>query len=453
MAEKKLEQTKVTQESSLKRRLGLGTAIALGVGTTVGSGIFASVGEVAGSAGTPLLTMLAFLIGGIIMIPQNLLYTEYSTAYPEDGLFVVYLKKAGWPALSFLSGWVSFFATDPVGIAIMALAIANYLAFFTGFSAFTVNIVAVIFIIGFTLLHMIKMDAGAKWQNFITAVKIFPFVILIGLGLFYARGGNYSAPAVLIAKNKGILALLAGISATTWSYDGMQSACVMGGEIKNTKRNLPIALISTVIICTLLYTGLSTACVGLAPVAELAASDAPVATAASYIPTIGGSASTVTAILAIIVVIGSLSSLIMFQARIEYKMAREGMWFKSWGKVHEKWETPYISMLWQSGFAIILVFASNISDLLGYFTLICLLRNIITFLAVFKLRKLPTYKPTYKMPFWPLMTMLAIVPSIILFVSTFLWAPGQGIVAAVLAVGTGLPFYYYFKKKNNIVAE
>jgi len=66
----------------------------------------------------------------------------------------------------------------------MALAIANYLAFFTGFSAFTVNIVAVIFIIGFTLLHMIKMDAGAKWQNFITAVKIFPFVILIGLGLF-----------------------------------------------------------------------------------------------------------------------------------------------------------------------------------------------------------------------------------------------------------------------------
>jgi len=63
-------------EAHLKRKLSLFTALALGVGTTVGSGIFASVGGVASAAGTPLLTVLAFLIGGIIMIPQNLLYTE-----------------------------------------------------------------------------------------------------------------------------------------------------------------------------------------------------------------------------------------------------------------------------------------------------------------------------------------------------------------------------------------
>ncbi len=87
-----------TQESNgteLKRKLGLGTAIALGVGTTIGSGIFSSVGEVAGAAGSGIMVILSFLIGGLIMIPQNLLYTEYSTAIPEDGLFVAYLKRAG----------------------------------------------------------------------------------------------------------------------------------------------------------------------------------------------------------------------------------------------------------------------------------------------------------------------------------------------------------------------
>lgn len=92
------------EKNTLGRKLGLGTAIALGVGTTIGSGIFSSIGEVAGAAGTPMMTILAFLIGGLIMIPQNLLYVEYSTAYPESGLFITYFNAAGYPFLAFLSG-------------------------------------------------------------------------------------------------------------------------------------------------------------------------------------------------------------------------------------------------------------------------------------------------------------------------------------------------------------
>ena len=366
----------------LKRRIGLFAAVAIGVGTTVGSGIFSSVGEVASASGTPFLTVLAFLLGGLIMIPQNLLYTEYSTAFPEDGLFVTYFKEAGLPFFSFLSGWLSFWATDPVGIAIMALTVSNYLAFFTNFSSVTIRIVAVSLIVIFTLLHMIKMDAGIKWQNFITSVKIIPFFILVGVGLFFIKGDNFST-AISGHSTTGLLALLAGISATTWSYDGMQSAAVMGGEIENPERNMPIALVATVLVVTVLYTLLSTMAVGIVDINTLAAAEAPIATAAANIPLIGKSAGIIASILAIIVVTGSLSSLIMFQARIEYKMAVDGIWFKSWAKVHPQWETPYVSMLWQSGVAILFVFVSQLSDLLGYFTLICLLRNAGTFIIWF----------------------------------------------------------------------
>lgn len=216
----------MSNDTGLKRKLSLWTAIAIGVGTTVGSGIFTSVGEVASTTGTPLLTIMSFLVGGLIMIPQNLLYTEYTTAMPEDGLYITYFTRAGYPFLSFLSGWISFWATDPVGIAIMALTVANYLAYFTQFSAITVKLIAVGLIVIFTLLHMIKMEAGAKWQNFITSIKILPFFILVGLGLFFVSGGNFSTQMKEL-PNVGILALLAGISATTWSYDGMQSAGVM----------------------------------------------------------------------------------------------------------------------------------------------------------------------------------------------------------------------------------
>ena len=192
----KVPQTQTGGEKELTRKLGMMAALVLGVGTTVGSGIFTSVGVVAGTAGTPIMTILAFLIGGIIMIPQNLCYTELMTAYPEDGLFVVYFREAGWNFLSFFGGWSCFWATDPVGIAIMALTVANYLAYFTGWSTGIIRAVSIILIVGFTLLHMIKMDAGAKFQNIITSIKIIPFIILVVVGLFFVTGSNYNAPAV-----------------------------------------------------------------------------------------------------------------------------------------------------------------------------------------------------------------------------------------------------------------
>lgn len=438
-------------EKELTRRLGLMSAIVLGVGTTVGSGIFTSVGEVAGTAGTPIFTILAFLIGGLIMIPQNLCYTELMTAYPEDGLFIVYFREAGWNFLSFFGGWSCFWATDPVGIAIMAIAVGNYLAYFTGWTTMTVRIVSVVLIVLFTALHMIKMDAGAKFQNVITGIKIVPFILLVIVGLFCVSGGNFSAAAVE-GSNSGAMALILGIAATTWSYDGMQTCGTMAGEIKNPHRNLPIALIGTVILCTLLYTGLSTAATGLCDISILAASDAPIATAFEYVPFIGKSAGTIAAVLAIIVVTGSLSSLIMFQARVEYKAATEGFWWKSWSTVHPVWKTPYVSMLWQSGFAIIFVFF-DISTLLGYFTLICLIRNILCFCTWFKVRHKSNYHPTWKMPVGPLMAVLAIVPSCILVVTTFIDSPVFGTVAAIAAIGSAIPFYFYFKKANADIIE
>nr|EFP3224768.1 amino acid permease [Escherichia coli] len=105
----------------LQRKLGFWAVLAIAVGTTVGSGIFVSVGEVAKAAGTPWLTVLAFVIGGLIVIPQMCVYAELSTAYPENGADYVYLKNAGSRPLAFLSGWASFWANDAPSLSIMAL--------------------------------------------------------------------------------------------------------------------------------------------------------------------------------------------------------------------------------------------------------------------------------------------------------------------------------------------
>ena len=106
-------------------------------------------------------------------------------------------------------------------------------------------------------------------------------------------------------------------------------------------------------------------------------------------------------IMAIIVVLGSLSSCILFQPRIEYAMAKDGLFFKQFGLVHPKWETPYFSIIVQCALGIILIFATDLASLLGYFTMIALIKNALTFGTIFVLRKKGAaggYNPTYKCP-------------------------------------------------------
>ena len=447
----------------MERHLGLSTAIALGVGTTVGSGIFTSVGWVAGAAGTPFLTILAFLLGGIIMIPQNLVYAEYASAYSEDGGQFVYFREAGWSFMAMFFMWSCWWATDPVGIATMTLTVASNIAYFTGWGDITIKIIGCILIIFFTWLHMCHKHAGARWQDIITAVKIVPFLLLAVSGLFFIKGANFDVATVsdsAAATGNIVGAVIAGVAATTWSYDGMQTCVTMGGEIKNPEKNMPIALIGTVLVVTLLYVMLTTASVGLRDVNELysaALEDrAVIAVAFENIPALGKTAGTIAAILAIIVVTGSLSSLIMFQARGEMKAAQEGYWWRSWGKIDPKYDSPVISMLWQSGFALVLVWLSTIQNLLGIFTFICLLRNALLFCAWFPLQKKENYHPTFKAPGGPIMAILAIVPSAIL-----MWGEVSGIftgdiplftfnpiTAGLLIIVAAVPFFFHWRRVN-----
>ena len=439
-------------KNELGRKLGLGAVIALGVGTTVGSGIFSSLSEVANAAGSSLFLVLAFIIGGLLQIPANFVYAELASAYPEDGGQYVYFKEAGSRPLAFLCGWISFWATDPPSISIMALAIVNYLAFFIPIHGLILKLIAVGFVLIFMFMHLRSVEGGGAFQTIITALKILPFALVIGIGLFHLHGDMLlSAKPLTGFAAGGITALIAGIGATTWSYDGMAAACYMSGEIKNPRKNLPLGLILTAVVVLVLYAGLTFVASGMLSIDELAGSDAPIALLASKLPGIGSYAGTIVAIMAIIVVIGSLSSCIMYQPRIEYAMAKDNLFFKSFAKVHPKYETPYFSIIVQCAVAIVLIFATNLSGLLGYFTMVALLKNLLTFLTIFPLRKKGKengYDPAYKCPGGAIMPIIAIFMTGTLIWGQLTYAPMQSLLCAFIAVATGLPVFYYWDKKN-----
>lgn len=440
-------------QGELKRKLGLGAALAVAVGTTVGSGIFSSLAEVAGASGSALMLIASFVIGGLIMIPQNLLYAELASAYPEDGGQYTWLKEAGWRPVAFLNGWLAFWATDPSTCSVMSLAIANYLAFFIpALSGIAVKLVAIALIIAFTALHYRSVEAGARFQAFITSLKMLPFFLLVGVGIFYMHSDLITTPAVAGAP-VGLAALLAGVSATTWSYDGAVGACYMAGEVKDPNRTMPRVMIYCIAIVIALYAGLSTIAAGLIPLEELAASDAPIALAFSKIPVIGPAAGVVTALLAIVVITGSVSGATMYQPRLEYAMAKDGLWYSRFAEVHPKYNTPSFALMAQAVYAIILVCVSGINDLLGYFTFICLVKNMLVFCTMFVHHRKADYNPGWRCPAWKTMTVIAILANGILLVSTFLWAPTAALIASVVALVTGLPAYYFFEKKNKTRAS
>ena len=440
-------------QGELKRKLGLGAALAVAVGTTVGSGIFSSLAEVAGASGSALMLIASFVIGGLIMIPQNLLYAELASAYPEDGGQYTWLKEAGWRPVAFLNGWLAFWATDPSTCSVMSLAIANYLAFFIpALSGIAVKLVAIALIIAFTALHYRSVEAGARFQAFITSLKMLPFFLLVGVGMFYMHSDLITTPAVAGAP-VGLAALLAGVSATTWSYDGAVGACYMAGEVKDPNRTMPRVMIYCIAIVIALYAGLSTIAAGLIPLEELAASDAPIALAFSKIPVIGPAAGVVTALLAIVVITGSVSGATMYQPRLEYAMAKDGLWYSRFAEVHPKYNTPSFALMAQAVYAIILVCVSGINDLLGYFTFICLVKNMLVFCTMFVHHRKADYNPGWRCPAWKTMTVIAILANGIMLVSTFLWAPTVALIASVVALVTGLPAYYFFEKKNKTRAS
>jgi len=434
----------------LRRQLGLWPALAIAVGTTIGSGIFVTTSQVASASGTPLFTIITWLIGGLICIPQMMVTAEMATAYPEDGSGYVYIKHAGFEPLAFLYGWAFFWALDPPSISILALALVDYVALFVpAITGLWAKLFAALIVLLLASIHYRSVKMGGLFQTIITIAKVLPFVLVIGAGFIFMKPSNLSSTG-LPAGMTILGSLLAGISATTWSYTGMTNVCYMSGELKEPHKTLPRALIGSAIIVTAIYVLVSTAVLGLMPFSEVVKSSAPIADCLKYIPVFSNFASLFVDLAAILVILGSLNSCIMAQPRLEYAMAKDNLFFKPFAHVNAKYETPDVSLLMQVAYAILVVFATNLITLLGYLTIVLLLANGLVYMSIYFCRKKEDYHPTYKCPAWPLMMVIALASTLWLAWATFKWAPLQGAIGALIVVATGLPAYYMWKRESAI---
>ncbi|MBN1852261.1 MAG: amino acid permease, partial [Pirellulales bacterium] len=300
-------------------------------------------------------------------------------------------------------------------------------------------------IILLTAVHYRSIRQGSRLQVLLTVLKVSPLILLSAIGLFFLSSPNLSFRSELLA-GKSLFALLAGgVAATVWSYAGFPNILYMAGEIKEPGRNLPRALIGSLIAVTMVYVLVALATGALVPQEVLVTSSGGFVNPFKYLPWFASIASGFLALAAFISMVGCANACIMVQPRIEYAIARDGLFFEIFGKLHPRYGTPSNSLLIQSGLAIVMIFVGGIEALMGYFTLSYILQNLLVYCTIFWLRRRADYQPTYKSPAWALMASLAILFQILLLFGTFEAFPSHGALASLGLVVTGLPVYFFFK--------
>ena len=435
-----------------KRQLSFWHTTALILGVVIGSGIFINLPIVAKIGLSPGISVLIWLLGGLVWIPQILILAEMSTAYPEQGGPYAFLHKAGSPFLGFLYTWTAFLTSDTPTLTIIGLTAASVMTFFFPMLEIPLyaKLFAVFLIVIITIIQYRSVKLGSNIQLVLTAAKLLPLLLVVLAGFFFLDSGNlFLLPESMsgdIEGNSIFYILTAGISSTIWAYAGFLNILYMGGEIKNPGKILPVSLIGSLIFVMLAYTLISLFTAAIVPYDELISTSGEFINPFKYMGFLSEYAGGLFAIAAFISMIGVLNSVIMTQPRLEYATARDGLFFEIFGKLHPKYLTPHYSIFIQSGFAILLFLLGDIESLLGYFTLSYVLQNGLVYGAIFFLRKREDYSPTYKSPLWKLMAGLSIVIQLYLAYGTFIAFPVGGVLASLALILSGLPVYYYFYK-------
>src|SRR5882762_6709560 len=177
--------------SDLKRELGLFDAVMINAGTMIASAIFLVPATVAAAVqGTAVMT-LVWVIGGIVSLLGALSVAELAAAYPEAGGQYAYLREAYGTVWAFLYGWANFAVINTASIAAIAVGFARYIGFFTPLSEAAIRVIAVLSIVGLTLLNCRGVRLGATTQNVLTTLKIGALVALI-VTSFVRPGGAAS---------------------------------------------------------------------------------------------------------------------------------------------------------------------------------------------------------------------------------------------------------------------
>jgi APA family basic amino acid/polyamine antiporter len=361
---------------TLVRGLGLLDSVLLLVSGIIGSSIFLTAKDIAGPLPQPVLFLLVWVLGALISLCACFAFAELGSMFPDSGGQYIYLREAYGDLIAFLYGWMLFAVANGGSIAALSVASAAYVGHVVPFVseqhvAFTMVGIAVTrahllglgLIAVLTYVNVVGLRWGALLQNVSTWTKFAAMSSFVVLGFAIGKGdwSHFHANGVPLSTGLSpaqlISALGVGLIAVFWAYDGWVYITWVAGEVKEPRRNVPLAMVLGVLAVGVIYIAMNLTYMYALPMKEIAAHEtiAHAAAAALFSP----QAAVWLSLMIAISCFSAAATCTLSGARVYLAMAQDGVFFKRMAAIHPQFRTPAFSLIGQGVWAAALTLSGR----------------------------------------------------------------------------------------------
>ena len=466
-------QAEAGEENTLRRTLGAVNLVTLGIGAIIGAGIFVLTGTAAAQYAGPAIA-ISFVVAGLGCLFAGLCYAEFASMIPIAGSAYTYGYATLGEFIAWIIGW-DLILEYLFGAATVAVGWSGY---FTAFmseiglhlppaltnapfdvegthtlvrTGALVNLPAAFLVLFMTVLLVIGIKESARFNNLIVFVKLAIVFLVIGFGFMFVHAENWH-PFIPPNNGPGTFGwsgIFRGAGVIFFAYIGFDAVSTTAQEAKNPQRDMPIGILGSLVICTILYILMSLVMTGLAHYTELNVPHPVFVAVAAAGPGL--------AWLGPIVNIGAIAGLasvvlvmLMAQPRIFYSMSRDGLLPPVFGKVHPKFRTPYITTILTGCVAAVVAALFPIALLGELVSIGTLLAFVIVCAGIIVLRRVrPDLPRPFKTPLVPLVPILGIIVCGYLMMSL----PEDTWLRLIIWMAIGILIYFLYGRRHSNLAR
>ncbi len=480
-----LTESQETGEHSLKRALGPVNLIALGIGAIIGAGIFVLTGQAAALHSGPAVPISMILVG-IACGFAGLCYAEMASTVPVAGSAYTYSYATMGELVAWIIGWdlvleyAAGAATVGVGwsghfVSLLSLfglhlppqltnaptqwctagQVASMVAGCThsglSFTGAIVNLPAIAIVVVMSTILVVGIKESATVNNFIVALKLTIILLIVGVGLSHITTANWHPfipPNTGEWGTYGLSGVLRGAGLVFFAYIGFDAVSTAAQESRNPQKDLPIGILGSLAVCTILYVVVSAVLVGMVPYSQLNVA-APMAYALEHVH--AARWIRVSVDVGAVLGLGSVILVMLLgQSRVFYSMSRDGLLGHWASAVHPKFRTPYLSTIF-TGIAVSLATGILPLQLLGQLVNIgTLLAFVLVCIGVLVLRKSrPDLHRPFRVPWVPFVPIMGVLTCLGLMATL----PGDTWLRLIIWLAIGLVIYFLYGRHHSKVQQ
>lgn len=449
------KQVAPTEQVALKPTLSIFDAGALIIGMVIGASIYESPALIAVNAGSASVTLIAWLLGGVMSLVGALCYAELATTYPHPGGNYHYFMLAFGKDIAFLFAWARMTVIQTGSIALLAFVFGNYATQILPLGNYSPAVYAALSIVILTIINFTSVRQGKWTQNLLTAAKVLGLLLVIYAGLALTSSTPVNSSNIESPGTFGLAMVFVLLT-----YGGWNEAAYISAEMREVERNMAKVLIGSIVSTTGIYLLINFAYIKGLGISGLAESQAVAADLMRHAVGVGGAK--FVSVLVAISALGGINATIFTGARTNYALGRDFPMFGLLGKWSDRGNTPTNALLVQGAISLALVLLGALvhEGRKGFETMAAYTSPVFWFffllsgVALFRLRrKQPNISRPFSVPGYPVTPLIFCLICAYMLQSSLTYATSVsysiGAIVGVVVLVVGVPLLLFVRRPQS----